>query len=59
MGNRSSGEKSIGWKLGVPGLGSEKEQEAKRQRKDEAERLMSHLSGKDREPLAASVADSG
>lgn len=45
--------------IGHTWVGSEKEEEAKRQRKDEAERLISRLSGKDREPLAASLADSG
>lgn len=36
-----------------------REEESKRQRKGEAGRLISQLSGQDREPLAASLADSG
>lgn len=59
MSNEPSGEKSIGWKLGIPGWARKKEEEAKRQRKGESGRLISHLSGQDKEPPAASLEDSG
>lgn len=51
MNRETLGEESIGWKLGKPGEGRGKEEEAGRERKDESGRLISHLSGQDWEPL--------